>query len=175
MRPVAGPLILVIVAFVLWRLWAPEAAFVRGFASLLEQSVTAGRRWWHLLVGRDHTGGTFRGCEVVLVFHSKRGRHDLGYLIVAMRPPRPLPAALESAGALREAVARSSARDAWDDLELKYELQLSCAEGFLRARWMPAGFVIFPGRFEPERWRRVLEAMHTIVNTLEHPQNAPAV
>jgi hypothetical protein len=41
--------------------------------------------------------------------------------------------------------------------------------GWLKALWMPAGFVIFPGRFEEEKWRRVLEAMASVAASLEVP------
>ena len=167
-----GLLILIAAAFVVWRFAAPAAAFVRGFSGLLDRPVPASHPVWRAIAGRDHAGGLFGGFEVVLVFHQKRGDSDRGYLIVAMRPQRPLPPSLERDGALRESVARSPAQNAWDDLELKYELQLSCADGFLKAQWSPAGFVFFPGRFDPERWRLVLQAMHTVVAALDQSQES---
>jgi hypothetical protein len=47
------------------------------------------------------------------------------------------------------------------------DLLLSVEEGWLKALWKPQGFVIFPGQFSEEKWRQVLEAMQTVVTSLE--------
>ncbi len=159
--------LLAVAIFVAWKLWSPAPAFVRGFAALLERPVRLkpGVRPW--LLGTNHTGGHFGGREVVVVLHQRRGRYDLGYAIVAMRLAGRVPVELEMAGVLREWVAQSPARDAWDDLELRHELKLTFAEESLKATWRPVGAFLFPGRFEAERWRTVLQAMRTVVSSLE--------
>lgn len=97
----------------------------------------------------------------------RAGRNTLGYLIVAMQPFDAGEIVAKHSDAFREWIAEPAAREAWDDLDLRHELKLSFGEGWMRATWQPNGFFIFPGRFEPERWRSVLRSMHTIVISLE--------
>ena len=52
-------------------------------------------------------------------------------------------------------------------LEAKHELRLSHHDGCLKALWQPIGFFIFPGHFERPKWQSVLEAMHTLADSLE--------
>ena len=165
-------IVLAVVIFIAWKLWAPAPAFVRGFASLLDRPVEGrpGALFW--LVGTNHTGGQFAGRDVVFVLHQRRGRYDQGYAIVAMRLAGRVPGELETAGVLREWVAQSSARDAWDDLELRQELKLAFAEGSLKATWMPALAFMFPGRFDAQRWRGILQSMQAVVLALEQRATA---
>ena len=161
-----APIVLAFAIFIAWRLWSPAPAFVRGFASLLDRPVKGkpAARFW--LFGTNHTGGQFGGRDVVFVLHQRRGRYDRGYAIVAMRLAGRVPGDLETE-ALRDRVAQSPARDSWDDLELRHELKLAFAEGALKATWMPVVGFMFPGRFDAERWRGILQSMHAIVVALE--------
>jgi hypothetical protein len=52
------------------------------------------------------------------------------------------------------------------DLEGKYELILTLAEGSLRATWRPVRFR-FPGPFDEVRWRNTLAQMHVLAEWLE--------
>ena len=107
------------------------------------------------------------GRPTLLILHHKRGRNTLGYLVVAMQPSGGTKMETKYSGAFREWIREPAARAAWDDLELQHELKLSFSEGWMRATWQPHGAFIFPGQFDPERWRRVLRSMHTVVASLE--------
>jgi hypothetical protein len=150
----------------IWKLWTPGLSFVPGFASLLIRP--AGKSGlWPFLMGVETIGGQYQDRSVLLVLHHKRGRNSLGYLVVAMQAIEAAEAVAKRAGAFREWIDDQAARDAWDDLELRYELKLSFGDGWMKATWQPGGFLIFPGRFEPERWSNVLRSMRTVLVSLE--------
>jgi hypothetical protein len=65
----------------------------------------------------------------------------------------------------------SDARSALEELETRDGLNVSFDDGWLKARWQPAGFTMFPGRFDPSRWRRVLQAMSAVAASLEAQSN----
>ena len=161
-----GLIVLVALGAIVWKLWTPGRTFVPGFASLLD-SPAGGSGLWSQLTGVQRIGGQYQGRPVLLIVHHKRSRHSLGYLVVAMQPLEADKIAATHAGAFREWIRERAAQDAWDDLELRQELKLSFGDGWMKATWQPIGFVVFPGRFEPERWRGVLRSMHTIVTSLE--------
>ena len=155
-------LLLVAVGFVVWTLMAPGRAFLPGFAELLTQPVLQ-QSPLSFFSGRSYVLGRFGGREVAVRLQQKRGRYQVGYLVIAVRTggPQTLDAngievhTRDDAG--REALFTIAAND----------LPLSVEGGWLKALWMPAGFVIFPGRFEEEKWRRVLEAMVAVAASLE--------
>lgn len=157
-------LLLVAVGFVVWTLMAPGRAFLPGFAELLTQPVLQ-QSPLSFFSGRSYVLGRFGGREVAVRLQQKRGRYQVGYLVIAVRTggPQTLDAngievhTRDDAG--REALFTIAAND----------LPLSVEGGWLKALWMPAGFVIFPGRFEEEKWRRVLEAMVAVAASLEVP------
>ncbi len=95
--------------------------------------------------------------------HHKRGRNSLGYLVIAMQPGQVLIHENGGLGGLNEPEART----ALDQLEAAEGLHLSLDGGWLKARWQPVGFMIFPGRFDSERWHRVLRAMAVVASSLE--------
>jgi hypothetical protein len=164
-------IVLVVLGFLVWKLWAPGLAFVPGFAALLEQP--AGESGlWPFLKGVERVGGQYGARPVVLIVHHKRGKNTLGYLTVAMQLQHARATGSVS-DAPREQLREPTAREAWDQLELRHELKLSLGDGWLRATWQPGGFMIFPGRFEPERWRSVLRSMHAVIASLER-EAAPA-
>ena len=99
--------------------------------------------------------------------HHKRARNSLGYLVVAMQP-RVAP------GDERDLLGRlhdTEARTALDELETGGGLHVSFDDGWLKARWQPSGFTMFPGRFDAGHWRRVLQAMSVVAVSLEAQSN----
>ena len=156
-----GLLVLLTIGVVVWKLWAPAMAWAPAFASLLDRPV---RKTGLLpfMVGLETAGGDFQGRPVLLALHHKRGRYSLGYLVVAMQPR-----AVGHAGSGLGPMRTPQARAALDQLEGQEGLVVSFDGGWLKTRWQPGGFTIFPGRFEPERWQRVLRAMSVIADALE--------
>src|SRR5262245_57571196 len=84
-QPVLAPLLLLLVGFLVWTLWAPAMAWVPGFAALLDRPVRKAG-WLPFISGLETAGGEFEGRPVLLALHHKRGRNSLGYLVVAMQP-----------------------------------------------------------------------------------------
>ena len=149
-----------VVAFV-WLLNAPGQRFLPSFVQLLENASVAGA--WTLLSGRALASGTFAGRPVAIELQLKRGRYSQGYLIVSMRTNESV--ALDSAGVDARATG-DAARRALFTLATR-DLQLSVDAGWLRARWQPQGFVLFPGTFNAPVWRDVLDAMQTVAASLD--------
>ena len=75
-----APLVLLLLGFVVWKLWAPAMAWVSAFATLLDRPV---RKTGVLpfIAGLETAGGDFQGRPVLLALHHKRGRNSLGYLV----------------------------------------------------------------------------------------------
>ena len=155
-------LLLAAVAFVVWKLNAAGQRFLPGFAQLLTgPHVRQGPA--SVLSGRSYATGQYRGREVAIRLQVRRGRHQLGYLVVAMRTGGPQ--ALDSSGV--DAQTRDDAgRRALFTIAAN-DLLLSVEDGWLKTMWKPIGFVVFPGTFSEEKWRSVLEAMHTVAASLE--------
>jgi hypothetical protein len=155
-------LLLLIVGVITWRLVAPGAQFLPGFARLLTEPRVE-RTALSFFSGRSYATGRFQGREVVLRLQLKRSRYGQGYLVVAVRTGGP--PALDYAGidartrdeAGRRALVSIAAND----------LLLSVEAGWLKALWRPQGFVIFPGRFSEQTWRQVLAAMHAVAGSLD--------
>ena len=166
MHSMLGLIVLAILGVVVWKLWTPALSFAQGFKALLDRP-TGSTGPWPFLKGLETVGGEYDGRPVLLILHHKRGRNTLGYLVVAMQPSGGTQMEARCSGAFREWIREPPARAAWDDLELEHELKLSFSEGWMRAMWQPHGAFIFPGQFDPERWRRVLRSMHTVVTSLE--------
>jgi len=152
----------VLLGFVVWKLWAPAMAWVSGFATLLDRPVQK-TGVLPFIAGLETAGGHFQGRPVLLALHHKRGRYSLGYLVIAMQPGK---GSIQEDGGLG-GLNGPEARTALDQLEAAEGLHLSLDDGWLKARWQPGGFTIFPGRFDPERWHRVLLAMAVVASSLE--------
>jgi hypothetical protein len=161
-----GLIVLALLGLIVWKLWTPALSFAREFTTLLERP-TGSTGLWPFLKGVETVGGEFDGRRALLILHHKRGRNTLAYLVVAMQPSGGLEVETRYSGAFREWITEPAARAAWDDLELQHELKLSFSEGWMRAIWQPHGAFIFPGQFDPDRWRRVLRSMRTVVTSLE--------
>lgn len=147
---------------IVWMLAAPGATFLRRFITLLEEpTIRQGR--FRFLSGRSSAVGRFGGRDVAINLQLKRSRHSPGYLVLGVRTAEVntldhngIAARLHDAAG-RSALAALVAQD----------LVLDATGGWLRARWEPHGFVIFPGRFSEARWRSVLEALHIVATSLE--------
>ena len=131
-------------------------------ARLLADPVVEGGAW-SVLSGRSTASGTFDGRDVAVLLKLKRGRHDQGHLVVAMRTGGPV--ALDAAG-VDASASGDGARRALFELA-KHDLRLSVEDGWLKAMWQPNGFVIFPGRFSESRWRDVLQALQAVAASLD--------
>jgi len=55
-----------------------------------------------------------------------------------------------------------------------HDLRLTVEDGWLRARWQPQGFVLFPGAFAESKWREVLDSMHAVAASLDAAPSAPS-
>ena len=158
----SGLLVLAFIGFVLWKLWTPAMSWAPAFATLLERPVTK-TGFLPFITGLETVGGDFEGRPVLLALHHKRGRNSLGYLVIAMQPHA-------TSGVSEEALATLTTpegREALEELESRSELHVSFQDGWLKARWQPGGFMIFPGQFAQQRWRRVLKAMSVVTQSLE--------
>jgi hypothetical protein len=155
-------LVLASIVAVLWGLNAPAQRFLPAFARLLTGStIHAGS--WSVLSGRSTAAGTFGGRDVSIELKARRGRHDQGYLVVAMRTngASVLDAASVDARATGEAARRALFVLATHDVRLTVE------DRWLKARWQPQGFVFFPGAFVESTWLDVLHAMHVVAASLD--------
>src|SRR5262245_20393310 len=116
-------------------------AWTPSFAALLERPVTKSGVV-PFIIGLETAGGDFEGRPVLLAVYHKPGRSSLGYLVIAMQPRvRWQPPADPLA-----TLITADARKALEELEDRAELQVSFGDGWLKARWQPSGFMIFPGR-----------------------------
>jgi hypothetical protein len=154
--------LLVSIAVAVWVLNAPALRFLPSFARLLADPVVEGGAW-SLLSGRSTASGTFDGRDVAILLRLKRGRHDQGYLVVAMRTSGPV--ALDAAG-IDARASEDGARRALFELA-RHDLRLHVEDGWLKAVWQPHGFVIFPGGFSESRWRDVLQALQAVAASLD--------
>ena len=157
-----GLLVLGLIGFVLWKLWTPSIAWAPAFATLLERPVKK-TGFLPFVRGLETVGGDFDGRTVLLALHHKRGRTSLGYLVVAMQPR----ASSELSTETFATRAAPEVREALEELEVRAQLHVTFEDGWLKARWQPGGFTIFPGQFEPQRWQRVLNAMSVVARSLE--------
>ena len=155
-------LLLAAVGFVIWTLMAPGRAFLPGFAQLLTEPVLQ-QSPLSFFSGRSYVLGRFGGREVAVRLQQKRGKYQVGYLVIAVRT-----------GGLQTLDANGIDAHTRDRVGRKAlftiaanDLLLSVEGGWLKTMWKPVGFVIFPGRFAEEKWRPVLEAMVAVAASLE--------
>ena len=155
-------LLLIAVGFVAWRFMAPGQRFLPDFARLLTGS-SIQRGPFSVFTGLSYATGTFQGRDVAVRLQLKRNRYGQGYLVIALRVGGP--PALDYNG-IDDLAQGDTARRALSVLAAN-DLLISVEVGWLKALWRPQGFVIFPGRCEVERWRRVLAAMQDVAVSLE--------
>jgi hypothetical protein len=157
-----GLLLLVIAAALVWKFVASGERFLPGFSRLLADPRIQ-RGAFSFLTGRSYLTGQFQGRSVAVRLQLKRRRYEQGYLVVAVQTAGP--STLDYEGI--EARARDEGGQRALFAVAVHELLLSVEEGWLKAMWKPYGFIIFPGRFSEEKWRKVLEAMHALATSLE--------
>ena len=155
-------LVLVVVVAILWRFASPGEQFLRGFARLLGGAAIQ-RGALSFFSGRSFLTGSFQGRDVAIRQQLKRSRYGQGYLVVAMRTA--VPSTLDSS-AIDSRVRDERGRRALSSIASQ-DLILELETGWLKALWRPQGFVIFPGRFSPERWSQVLDALHAVASSLD--------
>jgi hypothetical protein len=148
-----------------WRLMRHSLQLPDRFAGLLtEPAVQHGVTG--VVTGRARVSGRFRDRLVTLVY--RRADEDrMGVLVVAM----PIDAPDQSVITARSPAGRISAdrelARALVALEARHALRVDVDRGSLRARWMSTGVLNFPGRFDEEKWRDVLENLRVVATRLE--------
>ena len=157
-----GPILLAIAGFVVWRVLASGQQFLPEFSRLLT-SPAIERSPFSFFSGRSYATGRFGDRDVAIRLQQRRGKYQLGYLVIAVRTggAQTLDSSEIDARIQDEAGRRALFAIAASDLLLTVE------DGWLKTMWKPIGFVVFPGRFAAEKWRPVLEAMRTIAASLE--------
>ena len=157
-----APLVLIAVGVMVWWLMAPGLKFLPEFSSLLTTPTLEGRALG-LLTGRSFLTGQFNGRHTAVRLQLKRNRYSRGYLVVALRTGGPTDMTYDD---IDRRARDESARRSLFTLA-KEEVRINVEDGWLKALWEPAGFVIFPGTFSAEKWRAVLGAMDTLAASLE--------
>jgi hypothetical protein len=155
--------LLVIIGLVVWFVHKSGSAFLPDFARLLDRpQIVEG--FAGFLTGRSLLTGEFRGRRMEISLKRKRGRYGLGYLVVRMQTGTPVTVESHAFSANRH---DRDAELALFALEARHKVRLTHEPYSLKVLWMPIGFFIFPGRFEPEKWRDVLTHMHALAGSLE--------
>jgi hypothetical protein len=138
-------LLLVVIACVLWMFNAAGRRFLPAFAHVLtEPRIEQGP--FSVFSGTSFVSGEFRGRQVAIRLQSRRGRHHVGYLVIAVGTDGPsnLDASAIDARVRDEAGGRALLTIA------RHDLLLSVEDGWLKTMWKPVGFVVFPGQFSEE-------------------------
>ena len=145
-----------------WWLLTPTIRFHRGFARLINSPESG-----FGMVGRLQFGswvsGRFNDRRVTLRIE-RQSEHVLGNVSVAMdvRAPDGAPWKDSTLTANDPALSRATF-----DLEGRYGLILTLANGSLRAAFNTPPGVIFPGPFDAEQWRNTLLQMNVLAEWLE--------
>lgn len=154
-------LVLLAIALLWWWLYTPTIRFIREFASLVDvPEIRSGVPT--LIFARPTVTGRFndRPVELQMVPPAK---HRVGHVLLSMKTTAP------DGAPWKDSLLTTSDGDvsrATFDLEARYELILSLADGWLRAKWTPSR-LRFPGRFDPDRWRKTLAHMHALAGWME--------
>ena len=162
-----GVIVLVIVILVAWSLFARGSRFVEGFSQLLERPVCQRLGPWSFITGAHQIDGEYEGRPTALTLRPERGTDTPGNLMVSMQALGAAAPSGDDVSVFPESIRDHDGRRAMYDLVVKHDVTLALDGRWLKATWSPVGFLIFPGRFEPERWRKVLRAMRRVVQSLE--------
>lgn len=160
-------ILLILVVLVVWQLSGSGRSFVRDVAQLVERPVADRSALTSFLTGRYQVLGECAGRPATLTLQERRGRHSLGYLqagIEAVAAKVPLG---DDTGGFQDSITDRDGRRALYDLTVKHDVSLKLNGRWLTATSMPVGVMLFPGRFDRDRWRDVLAAMRTVVRSLE--------
>jgi hypothetical protein len=157
-------LVLVVVGFLVWSLLAPSLSFARGFATLIENPRTT-RIAFGFPRFKSSVSGDYKGRAVRLtLLYPARNIPGEGMLAMATSALGGEP--------WKDATLTHGNPDlsrATFDLEGKYGLILSLADGWLQATWSRPG-VMFPGPFDEAIWRNTLVQMDSIARWMEERQ-----
>ena len=159
----AFPLLVLFAAISVWVTYGRQrTGFLPDFAKLLDRPEFVDDLR-NTLSGRTFLKGEFRGRKVVILL--QRGRQSHPHMLVL---------SMETNAAMTmesyEFAGYRADRDgelALFALEAKHELVLRLRDGCLKALWQPFNVLFFPRACDPKKWRSVLEAMHTLVGSLE--------
>lgn len=156
------PLLLVAAGVAVWLFIVPSMRFLPAFARLLttpqiEQNPVS------FFSGRSYVTGQFHGRDIAIRLQQRRGRYQLGYLVIAVRTGGVL--TLDYNGI--EARVKDDAGRAALFTMASRDLLLTVEDGWLKTMWKPMGFATFPGPFAEDVWRPILDAMRTIASSLE--------
>ncbi|HSC28192.1 MAG TPA: hypothetical protein VLD67_13015 [Vicinamibacterales bacterium] len=149
--------------FVGWYLTRHITSFVTEFAQLLAHAERRGVLGSYLS-GRSSVAGDYEGRAVTMEFQ-RADEYTVGYVVVAMKVNAPDQLIVQAR--LPSAEPDRDLEKALFALEARHELRVDVENGWLRARWEPAGFFIFPGRFDRARWIDVLTNMSVTASSLE--------
>ena len=157
-------LVLLAIGWLWWWLYVPTIRFVQEFASLVDNPETHSGVLT-LIFARPTVTGRFndRPVELEIV---QPARHRVGYVLLSMKTTAP------DGTPWKDSLLTTSDGDvsrATFDLEGRYELILTLADGWFRAKWTPSGWR-FPGPFDPDRWRNTFAHMHALAEWMEKRQ-----
>ena len=147
----------------LWFMYGPHGTgFLAGFAKLVDHPEFGGGLR-NRLIGRSFLTGEFRGRKVVIL--AQRGsRSHPQMLVVSMATHAAM--TMDSCDFAADRSDRE-AELALFALEAKHALRLRLQDGCLKALCEPFSLPFFVNRFDLPKWRSVLEAMHTLIGSLE--------
>jgi hypothetical protein len=163
---VFGLLVFVAIGVLAWKFVAPGQRFLPEFSRLLTDPKMHSHAF-AFLSGRSKVTGQSLGRDASVEIQLPRSKYGTSYLVVKVRA-----SGVESlTGTQVDSRATDDAARRALYLLAMQDLQLSLEDGWLRALWSPKGLFIFPGGFSEEKWRKVLEAMHTVASSLEGRPN----
>jgi hypothetical protein len=154
--------VLLLLGVIVWKLIAPGEQFLPEFAQLLTDPAIK-RGAFSFFSGRSYLTGKLQDRDVAIRLQLKRGRYSQGYLVAAVRT--------DGVSTLDYDGIDARARDDGGRRALyvlaAQDLLLTVEQGWLKALWKPQGFLIFPGYFSEEKWRKTLDAMQALAASLE--------
>jgi hypothetical protein len=144
------------------------STFLSGFAALVDRPEIR-RGFLNYVSGRSYLVGEFGGRKLTVLLQFRVGKYSgPGYLLIAMETT--VPRWLDHS-AFEDHARDRQGKLALSALKARHDLELALRDNCVKARWQPIGFFIFPGRFEPEKWRTVLEQMHALAGSLERDES----
>jgi hypothetical protein len=163
--------VIAIIMFVLAKAQG-RTRFLAGFSKIIDRPEIR-QGFVNYLDGRSYLVGEFKGRKMrVLLQVSASEASERGHLIVSMETSAPL--------ALEHSDFEQHARDRDGELAIfalkaRHDLRLALRDSCVHARWERFPPFLFPGRFNPDKWRDVLDAMHALATSLERGAGAAAV
>lgn len=161
--------VILAVIWVWFKSGRPRTGFLPEFGMLLDRTemVDDFGSW---LMGRSFLKGEFRGRKVVILLQYGKKRAP-AMVVVSMETHAAV--TMESSDFSGDRADREGAL-ALFALEVKHELRLRHETGCLKALWQPFT-LFFPGRFDPSKWKNVLEAMYAVAGSIERRAPSPGL